>query len=656
MPVQFNPDTNEAFFLDDGGKWQPSKAAKTADNVLVVYDGKSWVKAELPKRSLGQMVDDVGRVAASGSTLGWSDEISAFANTLMGAHGSDKPMQQSFDENLAAERKRNAEIPDAIRIPGETVGAVATQLALTPLSRALGAATGASKLPPIVKATGAGATTGMILGAGEADGDLMSRVEGGGKGLVTGGAIGAGTHAANQALTSIAQAVKGVLRPDAGVAADLGRAMRRDNMTPDDIQSAVKSMEQERPGQVTLADVGGENMRGLVERVAQTPGGGRTAAIPALTDRQVAQRGRLANDLTDLTGTRKTAVQAMEDTMAERKSAADPLYEQAFNFNARNYPELVSAWERETSTGWGQSILNSPELKKTLQSEYGIKDVKDAPLMVLVDAWKKAGDDIVGEATRKGSNNVARVVGDVQDRVISVADRLNPAYADARNAWAGPTKYMEAIEEGRGILKQNVGSDEMRASFSNMTEAQQEAYRIGAISAIRAKMGSNTAALADYTKTLRSPEMREKIEALMPDADAAARWNKRLDFETQLSEMSGQAIKGSATYRRLAEREDADNLAGDLVMEMMSGAPTASIWKQAISYIPGKVKDTARSEIDRRLADILTNPGRTGDLVDILNRSISAGKPASPRTSSVIATGINENVPPISFGGNSGGN
>jgi hypothetical protein len=41
----------------------------------------------------------------------------------------------------------------------------------------------------------------------------------------------------------------------------------------------------DRPG-ATLADVGGENIKGLAERVAQTLAAGRTIVVPELTARK----------------------------------------------------------------------------------------------------------------------------------------------------------------------------------------------------------------------------------------------------------------------------------------------------------------------------------------------------------------------------------
>jgi hypothetical protein len=48
------------------------------------------------------------------------------------------------------------------------------------------------------------------------------------------------------------------------------------------------------------------------------------------------------------------------------------------------------------------------------------------------------------------------------------------------------------------------------------------------VSAIRGKMGSDPARMADMTKYLRSPELRAKIASIMPTDEARRAWTQRL--------------------------------------------------------------------------------------------------------------------------------
>lgn len=622
MPIATNPSTGEVVFLNEKGEWSPAQTAVNPDTrEMLAYDGRDWKPVPASKGVFGY-VDDAVRSLASGVTLGWADEFAAKMDELTGRG-------KAYDKNLERERAKDTQIPVAIQLPAEIAGAVGSTVLVAPLAAFRAMAAASSRIPQWMRFAGLGAAEGAAAGAGHATEDAR------GSGAAAGAALGAGVGAiAPTVVRGVSSAVSGVrnaVSPSAGAAADIGRAIVRDETTPQAMAQRVAASQIDRPGEATLADVGGENVRGLVERIAQTPGAGRTQVVPALTARQEGQAGRIADDLRGLTGTSRAASQAIDETIAERAAASRPLYDEAFNFNARESPEIVRAWQNATAQGYGRSILNSASLRRALQTEYGIRDAADAPLMVLIDAWKKTADDLIGEATRKGSNNTARVISRMRDSVVDVVDTHNPAYLSARNAWSGPSRYLDMIEEGRGILSRNVSADEMAANFRRLTAADQEAYRIGAISSIISRMGNDGARLADMTKYLRSPEMRAKISAMMPDDAARQAWQRRLDFEVTSSELTGRALGNSATARRLAEKQDAEGIVGDLVLDVFTagGPSTWNVLRRVLTAGPRWLRDTVRSRTDRELADVLTNPARVQDLPAVLNRAAAQRRNAN---------------------------
>ena len=616
MPIAVNPQTGETVYLTNDGQWAKAQTAvNPTTKETLAFDGTEW--KPVPQQSKGALgyVDDAARSFASGATFGFADELSAKANEVLG--------NGTYAENVQRERARDKQIPAAIGIPAEIAGAVGSGYLL---SRAAPAAIGgavARAIPQTARYIAGGAAGGGLFGAGSAEeGNRTS-------GAATGGLIGAaGGYIVPKVVGGVSRLASGIrnaVSPEANVAADLSRAITRDETTPQALQQQLRDVQAYRPG-ATLADVGGENVRGIVERVAQTPGAGRTTVVPALTTRQHGQMARLADDLQQLTGTHRTATQAIADTMEQRAADARPLYDEAFNFNARAVPEIVTAWEQATNTGFGRAFMAKPEFRRTLQTEYGINNPADAPLMVQLDVWKKVADDFIRENI---GTNKARVAQAMRDRVVNIVDHHNPAYLSARNAWAGPSRYLDAIEEGRNVLGTRVSAEELRAGLANMSEVEREAYRIGAVSAIRAKMGSDPARLADMTKYLRSPEVRAKIAALMPDDQSAAQWMQRLDFEVRSSEMTGRALGNSATARRLAEKQDADSLVVDLVADAFRGTSTVGLIERLIGGTYRRTRDTLRSRSDNLAADILTDPNSPA-LQRVLQRAGTQGRPVSP--------------------------
>lgn len=631
MPIATNPETGEVMFLDAAdGAW---KKAQTAINPqtkeMLALDGVDWKPVPVSKGILGH-IDDAVRSIASGITFGWADEFAAKMDEAIG--------KGNYDDNVKKERAKDAQIPIAIQLPGEVAGAVGSTVLTAPLAAWRALAAMSANVPRAVRFGALGAGEGALAGAGNAE--EGSRGTGAATGAGVGAGIGAVAPKAVEAVTGMVRNVRGAVQPSAGAAADVGRALVRDEDSAADALVRLTNTQADRPG-ATLADVGGENVRGLVERVAQTPGAGRTQVVPALTARQEQQADRIVTDLRSLTGTARTATQAIDDTIAERATAAKPLYDDAFNFNARAVPEIVEKFEQVTSTGFGKAVLDSKSLRNAIQTEYGIKDVKDAPLMVLVDAWKKQVDDLVGTAKREGKGNAQRVLTKMRDDVVGVVDEFNPAYKAARDAWSGPSAYLDAIEEGRGILSRNVSADEFAARFAKLSNADKEAVRTGAISSIVAKIGNDGARLADITKYLRSPEMRAKITAIMPSPETAQAWQRRLQFEVKSSEMTGRALGNSATARRLSEKQDAENIVGDLVMDaMMAGPSSTSFLRSIFTAGPRWLRDTLRSRTDKELADVLTNPARAGDLPAMLAKAAKQRAGTSTGAAATTAAGV----------------
>ncbi len=435
--------------------------------------------------------------------------------------------------------------------------------------------------------------------------------------------IGAVTGAAGAMGT--ARALESAVSPATNVSADLARALMRDGDTVETLGSRLTQARQIRPN-ATVADVGGENVRGLVERVAQTPGAGRTTVVPALTQRQQAQAIRLSGDLSSLTGARQSAFDATQETMAARAQAATPLYRTALDDGDKALwsPELerlsssptvraamqgaVRIW-RDNAIADGYGAMNPGALvDRGGQLSFLSGRVPVFPNLQFWDYTKRILDDKVSAALRAGQNQKARALTALTRNLRGDLDSQVPSYAAAREAWGGPSQYLDAIEEGRSILSKNITSEELAANLAEMTEAQREGYRIGAVSSIRSKMGGDAAKLGDMTKYIRSPEMRAKIAAMMPTPEAAESFSRRLDYEIRSSELAGRAMGNSATARRLAERQDADSIVGDLVMGALAHGPTMGLLHRTLLTIPNRVRDTLRSRADAILADILVNP------------------------------------------------
>lgn len=615
----------------------PTEFAKAMKSPLI-WNGKQYEGAGEAQGRRLKTLEDVGRSVANGVTFGWADEASAKMDELTGSG--------TYEANLAKEHARDKEIPSYISVPGEMTGGALGALATAPVSGPAALASGARALPAWLRGATVGTTTGALYGAGNAA--PGQRVEGAAEGGLIGGVAGAVTPPVMSAGARLGSELKGAFKPMTNVGADLGRALERDNLTPDQWAANFAQLKNTRPGVATLADAGGENIKGVLERVAQTPGAGRTIAIPNLTERQRGQMFRVAGDLQELTGSPKAAIDAVRETIEQRTRDSAPAYERAMNFNARNVPEIMNVWNNETATGWGKFILNSSDLKNNLQTEFGIADASNGPMMRVIDSWKKQADWLVSQAIEKGDKNKARIIGDMRDRVLEAVDAHNPQYAQARDQWAGPERYLQAIKEGKQIFSTKIDGAELPGAISHMGQSEQEGFRIGVVAAAIKRMGLETANLPDQTKLFRSPEMRARVAAIMPTDEARAAWAQRLDFEVGSSRDMGRALGNSATARRLAEQGDADTIAGDLIMDAFSGHPPLSLLKSMVTAVPSRIRDSVRSRSDKIVADILTNPNVTiDDLRTLMTHVTAQSGPVSPVKNAAAIRAVTAETSPV---------
>ena len=170
--------------------------------------------------------------------VGFADEIAAKLDEVTGRGGT-------YEENVARERARDKQISPAISIPGEIGGAVASTIAAAPVRVPLAAATGLSQLPAWARFGGGGALGGALFGAGNAE--EGTRLSGAGVGAAIGAPIGRCRPKIASGIARTYNAVRGAISPQANVAADLGRAIMRDETTPPRSCSAPKSYRQRGP-------------------------------------------------------------------------------------------------------------------------------------------------------------------------------------------------------------------------------------------------------------------------------------------------------------------------------------------------------------------------------------------------------------------------
>jgi hypothetical protein len=604
-----------------------------------------------------------------GLTFGFADEISsglsATLNPVTGSGNDGDTWRERYDSNVegerALDRQAREDNPAASAVGGVaggmlpmalTAGAsmlpAAGRAATGPLSRAA-AQTAPSLTQAAVEGSAIGAGYGGLYGLGTAEGDLLERAPAAVEGAVVGAAVGAGVPLA---LGAGRAAISAARSPDRSAVQQVERALERDGMTVEQFRRQSDELQQRYPGTAMPADAGGENVQGLIERVAQTPGAGRSQVIPALTERQQGQPQRITDTLQDLTkserdsfnraaedlgratGSKRTAFQAVEEAMAQRSRDAQPLYAKAYQEPVPWSTELEDLFKRPVM----QEAYRAASRRAGNEGRdfYGkFIDLKDDGTFTMqsvpstgdLDFIKKTLDSKMGTLERAGDYSESRVIKGIRTKLVDMMDAASPTYRQARSAWAGPSQFIEQVDNGRSILSRNISAEELAANLGKLSPSELDGYRIGAVSAIVNRMGSDPAKMADVTKYLRSKEMRDKVAAMLPDDAARQHWGEMLDFEVNASSMAGRSLGNSATARRAAEMADADGIGGDLVLGALAGTPVGGLFSQFINKAGRGLRDGLRAHSDQAVADALTQPG---GLAAVQAKATRAGQPVPP--------------------------
>lgn len=492
---------------------------------------------------------------AQGATFGFADEIVGAGKAVMNREPGEA-FGQAYTRHRDSERDRLEAFAEAYpktSFAGELAGGL-----LVPGTAAYRAARFKMHATPTVgkmavRGAAAGAASGAAFGAGKAEEMKDVPVQ-----AALGGTLGGAVGAAIPAGVEMAKRAIGLV-PRSAAQRRVAQAIGRDDMTPSQIEARVqRGQDLGRP--VSRADVGGPALARELEAVAQQPGRGSSLIERTLTERNKGQLNRVSNDLMRATGVqRSTILSEISDVMERRATAAMPLYERAMAFPAEQTPELVGLYNRMAALPLGRQAL--PKAKRILN----VENFDEAPLMARIDALKQGLDDTVGAAKRAGEAGTARQGTIMSRKLTEAVDAINPDYAAARNAWAGPTRYLQAIDDGRGIMARNVPAEEMQAAFSRLSPSEQEGFRLGAVNALLTRMRQETAREPNLLKFIRSHEMKDKLAAIMPPRERE-RFFEVMDLEERMFDVASQALRGSQTAQRIsAQREMSQSLMAQIV-------------------------------------------------------------------------------------------
>ena len=306
-----------------------------------------------------------------------------------------------------------------------------------------------------------------------------------------------------------------------------------------------------------IADVGGANMRQLLDTIATLPGETKQALERAIRERQAGRAGRLVSSADEALGTAGSQFQQSIDNFSElRRIESRPFYnvidqavvqiDEPLMKLLRRSESLQGAAELMYRTKTGQSI----DLSK-------LQAGQPVPMNVL-DTLKQSLYDSAQSLKRSGANQQAMAYDDVRQELIKALSDRSPkvggksAYAQAMEKWAGPSQMMDAAELGRKAMTGDIIN--FKQELRGLTGSEMDAFRIGALQALRQKTGTE-AGQTSLLKMWKEPATQDRLKAVF--GNDYRQFAAAVAKEARLKGLES-AGRGSQTAARAAGMADLD--------------------------------------------------------------------------------------------------
>jgi hypothetical protein len=533
--------------------------------------------------------------AMQGPTMGFYDEIAGAVAAPIRAITEGVPLSQAYQEQrdiirgaVGSYTKENpytsAGLQVAATLPTMAIGAPArvgqaiNRGVVTPAMEAVsprlaqlqnyltqapaaGQVMGMGQRMAQASATGLG--YGMVGGLGTSEGETIADIS---KDVARGGVVGGVVGPISQPVMSVLGAGGRQIaarvspaRAETYAQQKVAEALLRD--TPPDLLESALGMSQARMGKLgaeaRIADVGGANMRQLLDTIATLPGETKQALERAIRERQAGRAGRLVTAADTALGTQGAQFQQSIDNFSEmRRMESRPFYNVIDQAVVQVDDKLMKLLKRSESSHSAAELLYRTKTGQTIDLSQ-LQPGQRVPMNVL-DTLKQSLYDSAQSLKRSGANQQANAYDDVRQELIKTLSDKSPriggksAYAQAMEKWAGPSQMMDAAELGRKAMTGDIVN--FQQELRGLTDSELAAFSVGALQALRQKTGTE-AGQTSLLKMWKEPATQERLKSVFGKdyrefAAAVAR-------EARLKGMES-AGRGSPTAPRLAGMADLD--------------------------------------------------------------------------------------------------
>jgi hypothetical protein len=523
------------------------------------FTQESFAKAlDLVKQAGGKTAEyGAGRSLAQGATFGFADELEALAKSLSG--------QGTYEQNLAAlelAKQRYGQQNPKTALATELAGGL--PYALVPFLGTAKYAQMAKEAAPLVRAgvtAGASAVTGALTGAlgGAGGAGVGERMAGAQTGATFGGLVGGaapvvskGVGMAGSKVVDVTSGIPVVQQVGKAIGVATGQtvdaanrakaklleALYRDKVSPADLEKMIAAAT--KP--VGIVDIAGENVKSLADVVQKYPSEARQAAKLALEERATGQGERIQSDISKYLGGFTDPFEYTTAIAQRQQKIASPLYKAAYDFGEVTDPKVLKFLKLP------QFETAAKKAQELLAAEGRAVDMS-MPTVEVLDQVKRGLDVLIFNEIKDGKlSQLGKIYKDKKNEFLAQLDKSVPDYGKARAAYAGEAELLDATKLGKDFYKQT--ASEANRTFAALSPSEQEAYKVGALDAVKEKI-QTAKDTADIRKRIfGSPAERNRVSALFPDDATFKQFEKDMMTESMMRKTQEKILGNSATAER----------------------------------------------------------------------------------------------------------
>lgn len=593
-----------------------------------------------------------------GPTFGFADELlgglGAIGKTLVNGQSFGDNYREMRDYYRGASKQAEQDAKDVLGDIGGSAFTMATRGAAAAPTALVGrAAPAVGLVSNALRAGKVGAVTGGLQGLGDSTAeDLSGMATDATKGAAIGGALGALAVPVARGMGGMYDISKA--RFNASAAEKLAQQKVAEALLRDARGTVVQGNAPAVIGQAEarlsklgaegrVVDAAGQNTRQLLDTLATLPGQTKSASEAAILSRQAGRAERLRESAqAGLNETGKRFTATIDDLLAQRSEAAKPIYDQLYKTGTFINEELRGIIDAANKLGAG---AEAKRIATASQREYGLTPSTQWAGMRELDYLKQGLDDIIaanknefGKLTKVG----AAVQGLKTDLVNILDQQSGGLYRQAREAYAGPSALIDAAKQGRAVWSSD--DSVIAKTLQGMTAGEQEAFKVGAFEALRAKLG-NMSGQNEIMRMWRDKTTSEKLRAMFGDERAFREFASTVAAESRMKGLESVG-RGSQTAARQFGAGDLDVPAAMEAVKAVSNPTSIAGLVNAASGIWNRVKTP--EAVRDRMGGLLLSQGK-GGLIDLRSIEQELQRVANERAlqSGLLGLGSGQTAVPL---------